>query len=94
MSFDKYLKTKSSTFDTLATAGTIGLHMVSGPMVGFAIGYGLDYWLGTSPWFKLIFLLIGIGAGFLNVYEDSKRLLRRMQADDDKRRNSRQDPDA
>lgn len=94
MSFDKYLKTKSSVFDTLATAGTIGLHMVSGPLVGFAIGYGLDYWLDTSPWCKLAFLVVGIGAGFLNVYEDSKRLLRRMQADDDKRRHSRQNPDA
>ena len=88
MDFGKYVKTKSSTMDSLATAGTIGLHMVSGPMVGFGIGYALDYWLGTGPWLKLVFLVIGIGAGFLNVYEDSKRLLRKMQAEDDKRRTS------
>lgn len=88
MDVKKYLKTRSTTFDTMATAGTIGLHMVSGPLVGFAIGYGLDYWLDTSPWLKLVFLLVGIGAGFLNVYEDSKRLLRKMQAEDDERRGS------
>ncbi len=85
MDWGKKLQTKSTTMDTLATAGTIGLHMVSGPIVGFAIGYGLDTWLDTSPWFKLVFFFVGIGAGFLNVYEDSKRLLRKMQAEDDER---------
>ena len=88
MDFNKYVTKKSGTLDVLATAGTIGLHMVSGPLVGFGIGYALDWWLGTNPWFKLIFLVVGIGAGFLNVYEDSKRLLRKMQAEDDQRRNS------
>lgn len=88
MSVEKYFKAKGSTMDVLATAGTIGLHMVSGPIVGFAIGYGLDYWLETSPWFKLAFFLIGIIAGFKNVYDDSRRLLRKMQAEDDKRHGS------
>ena len=86
MSLDEYLQRKSGTLDTLASAGTIGLHMVSGPLVGFAIGYGLDYWLETSPWFKMLFFVIGIIAGFMNVYEDTQRLLRRMQAEDDKKR--------
>ena len=35
---------------------------------GTAIGYGLDYWLGTSPIFLIIFLLAGVGAGFWNTY--------------------------
>lgn len=74
--------------ELFATAGTIGLHMVSGPIVGFAIGYGLDAWLETGPWMKLVFFLVGILAGFKNVYDDSRRLLRRMQADDDKGRDS------
>lgn len=83
MSLKTILKARSSTFDMVATAGTIGLHMVSGPIVGFAIGYGLDYWLGTGPWCKLAFFLVGIVAGFKNVYDDSKRLLRKMQAEQD-----------
>ena len=60
--------------ESLATTGTIGMHMVSGPLVGFAIGYGLDAWLETGPWLKLVFLVIGIIAGFMNVYEDTQRL--------------------
>ncbi len=55
------------------------MHMVSGPIVGFAIGYGLDKWLGTDPWCKLAFFIIGIGAGFLNVHRDSQSLLRKIQ---------------
>ena len=43
MDWRERIKTKSQTMDVLATAGTIGLHMVSGPMVGFAIGYGLPF---------------------------------------------------
>ena len=62
----------------MATTGVIGLHLVSGPLVGFAIGYGLDVWLGTSPWCKIGFLLVGIGAGFLNVYRDTQALLRKL----------------
>ncbi len=84
MNFGKRLKAKSDTMQVFATAGTIGMHMVSGPMVGFAIGYGLDKWLDTSPWLKLVFFIIGIGAGFLNVYEDSKKILRSMQKEDRK----------
>ncbi len=63
----------------MSNVGVIGLHLVSGPLVGFGIGYALDLWLGTSPWCKMIFLFIGIGAGFLNVYRDSQVLLRRLE---------------
>ena len=83
MSLHKLITARSSTFDMLATAGTIGLHMVSGPMVGFAIGYGLDYWLDTGPWCKLAFFLLGIVAGFKNVHDDTMRLLRKMQTEQD-----------
>ncbi len=79
MNLSDRVKKKSKTMEVFATAGTIGMHMVSGPIVGFGIGYGLDKWLETDPWFKLIFFLIGIGAGFLNVHRDSQNLLRKMQ---------------
>ncbi len=79
MSLQERVKKKSKSMELFATAGTIGMHMVSGPIVGFGIGYGLDAWLGTSPWMKLVFFLVGIGAGFLNVHRDSQHLLRKMQ---------------
>lgn len=78
MSFLDFLKVQRQGLEGLATVGVIGLHMVSGPIVGVAIGYFLDEWLGTGPWLKLVFLVVGIGAGFLNVYVDTRRLVSRL----------------
>ena len=64
MSFKDFLKQQQTGMEAMANTGVIGLHLVSGPAVGFAIGYGIDHWFGTSPWGKLVFLFIGIAAGF------------------------------
>ncbi|MDR3357688.1 MAG: AtpZ/AtpI family protein [Desulfovibrio sp.] len=82
--FKDILRQQQSGMESLAGPGVIGLHLVSGPLVGFCMGYGLDYWLDTGPWGKLAFLVIGIAAGFLNVYRDTRRLLKKM-ADRDAR---------
>jgi ATP synthase protein I len=76
------LKEQRNGMEAMASSGVIGLHLVSGPIVGFAIGYGIDSWLATGPWGKVAFLFIGIGAGFLNVYRDTRRLLRKMAKED------------
>jgi ATP synthase protein I len=67
----------------LASAGTMGLHLVSGPAVGFGIGYFLDDWLGTHPWMKAVFFLIGIISGFKLVYEDARKITRETQVSRD-----------
>jgi ATP synthase protein I len=41
--------------------------LLAGVLGGFAIGWGLDYLLGTSPWFLLVFIVLGMAAGILNV---------------------------
>lgn len=63
---------------SVSTVGVIGLHMVSGPLVGFAIGYGLDHWLDLTPWCGMIFLFVGIIAGFLNVWRDTRVVMNKM----------------
>lgn len=40
--------------------------------VGYAVGYGLDRWLGTS-FFYLVFLLIGIAGGLIQVVRFAQR---------------------
>ena len=86
MSFREILRQQQRGLEFMGNVGVIGLHMVSGPLVGVAIGYGLDVWLETGPWCKLIFLLVGVGAGFLNVYRDSRRLLDRLAREDARRK--------
>ena|SRR5688572_12406967 len=52
----------------LAYGMRIGVEFVSGTVVGLLIGWGIDAWLGTTPWFLLLFVLLGFAAGVLNVY--------------------------
>ena len=66
-------------FDTLGRAGTMGLHLVSGVLVGLGSGYFLDRWLETGPWLTGIFLLLGIAAGFMNLWADAKTLIREQE---------------
>jgi len=67
----KRRKTKAGSEDRgkgLAFAMRIGVEIVSALIVGVAIGYFLDQWLGTKPWFLLLFFVLGAAAGFMNVF--------------------------
>lgn len=41
--------------------------LVAAVLVGGLIGYGLDHWLGTTPWLFMVMFLIGFAAGVRNV---------------------------
>lgn len=57
-----------------ARAGTIGLHMVLSTFVGYLIGSQIDKWLVTSPWFTIIFLILGIASGFRELGRIAKKI--------------------
>lgn len=57
----------------LAMVSTMGLSMVVALVLAIAIGYYLDKWFQTSPVFFLIFMVLGIVAGFRNIYVIMKR---------------------
>lgn len=40
---------------------------IAGIAVGAGLGWVIDRWAGTSPWGLIIFLMLGFGAGVLNV---------------------------
>jgi ATP synthase protein I len=46
---------------------------VAGTLVGGLIGYGIDYVAGTLPLFLIIFLLLGFGAGIMNMSRAANR---------------------
>ena len=52
----------------LAYGMRIGVEFIAGTVVGLLIGWGLDSWLGTTPWFLLLFVILGFAAGVMNVY--------------------------
>jgi ATP synthase protein I len=51
----------------LAYFSTIGLSVALSIFIGLAIGVWLDKRFGTSPWLTIIFLLLGIAAGYRNI---------------------------
>ncbi len=59
-----------SLLKQLARLSTIGVTLVAATAIGLAIGYGLDRWIGTTPWLTLTFTLLGIAAGFVNLFRD------------------------
>lgn len=51
----------------LAQGSRYALEIVAGTAVGGFLGWQLDRWLGTKPWMALLFLLLGLVAGFVNL---------------------------
>ncbi len=68
----------------LGVLSTVGLVMVFSTVIGLYIGYKLDQWLGTSPWFTMIFLALGLFAGFRNLFVYVKRSQEELDEDDRK----------
>jgi len=62
------------TFSLLGTASTMGLHMVSGPVVGGGLGWLVDHWLDSWPVAASVGLVLGLAAGFRNVWADARYL--------------------
>lgn len=46
----------------------VGTELLSGVLVGAALGYFLDKLLATQPWLLVTFMFLGGAAGVLNVY--------------------------
>jgi ATP synthase protein I len=45
-----------------------GVEVFSALVVGVAVGWFLDRWLGTWPWLFLVFFVLGSVAGVMNVF--------------------------
>lgn len=71
-------------FDMLNRAGIMGLHLVSGVLAGLGIGCFLDRRFETSPRLTAVFLVLGIVAGFMNLWSDAKRLIRQQETHEKK----------
>jgi len=65
-------------YKQLGDASTIGLALALSIVIGLGIGYYLDKWFHTEPYLLIIFLILGVIAGFRNVYIIGKRIQKRM----------------
>lgn len=68
-------KARNEPVDPMRIAGgaaglgfRFALEIVITTVVGSAIGWQLDRWLGSKPWLLLLFMLLGLAAGFVNLF--------------------------
>ena len=54
----------------LASVGITFVVATAGATIG---GYFMDRWLGTTPWFTLIGIGVGVAAGFRDLFRSIKR---------------------
>jgi ATP synthase protein I len=69
-------KETKQTAIQMARVSTIGIAMVIAIFGCFYLGRWLDRQLSTDPYLTLLFLLIGIAAGFRNMYLLVKRYIK------------------
>ena len=77
----------------IALAARIGTELVAAVAVAVGIGLLLDWWLETGPWFLIAFIILGAGAGMLNVYRVANRLGGTAGYRDQRPRQDGADPD-
>ncbi|SJZ61826.1 Putative F0F1-ATPase subunit Ca2+/Mg2+ transporter [Trichlorobacter thiogenes] len=70
-------------FRNIGTVSSMGISVVLAIAIGVWFGLTIDRWLGTAPWFFWIFLMIGIAAGFKNVYIITRREIKNLNRDND-----------
>ena len=59
------------------SAFRLGTELVAAVVVGTIIGFILDNWFDTKPWFIIIFFFIGVIAGMLNVIRVANNMQRK-----------------
>jgi ATP synthase protein I len=69
---DKDKEKMKAFFDFLDTS-SLGINLVVSTFIGLGIGLFIDKISGKAPLFTLIFLFLGIFAGFYTIYKVIKR---------------------
>ena len=62
----------------MGSAFRLGTELVAAVAVGTIIGFILDNWFDTKPWFIITFFFVGVTAGIMNVI----RVAKNMQKED------------
>ena len=73
---------KRETFASFLTYGTLGLEMGLCVAIGLAMGFYLDRFFKTAPILTLVFLVFGLVAGMIRLYELWKKAERESKVED------------
>ena len=77
---------RKAFFRELGKYSALGLEMAISVIIGLAVGYYLDRWLGTSPWLTVVWIGIGFAAGVRSLYRAAIRSEKDLERDEEKKR--------
>lgn len=69
---DRRQSRAESESNNLRVGLTAGTEFIASIGTGAFVGWLLDNWLGTNPWLLIVFMLLGIAAGFMNLYKTTQ----------------------
>ncbi len=81
------MKKGNSFQQGLGMAMRVGVEMMVATLIGAAMGYALDKYLGTRPWLLMVGVLLGGAAGCLTVYRTVTSSIPPEEAGDENDRN-------
>ena len=62
----------------MGSAFRLGTELVAAVVIGTIIGFILDNWFGTKPWFIILFFFVGVVAGIVNVIRVAKNMQKKQ----------------
>jgi len=71
---DKSQEPEDNSGSLLGMAWRMSTELVVAVLVGTALGYGLDRFLGTQPWLLLLGIGFGFAAGIMNVLRSAAKM--------------------
>ena len=57
----------------MTMAFRVAIELAAAIFVGGLLGWFLDQWLGTRPWFFLVFLILGMASGTMSAFRTAKK---------------------
>ena len=64
---------KNTWLKQLGILFAIATEITYPPLGGFLLGYFLDKYFQTGPWLAMVFLVLGVVVGVINVFRYSRR---------------------
>ena len=59
---------KNNNHSLVNAFSRVATELLAGLLIGAGIGWTIDKWINSSPWFLIIFFLLGGAAGILNLW--------------------------
>jgi ATP synthase protein I len=77
---------RKAFFRELGKYSALGLEMAISVVIGMAIGYYLDKWLGTSPWMTIVWIGLGFAAGVRSLYRSAVQSEKDLDKNEEEKR--------